>query len=539
MKQGTYKAKLDEILKLPQFDKLPKGRKNAMNPVLKEEIRVVESLEQLRNDGKIDESLFQKLKPIGSQPVRLYGLAKVHKTTIPARPVLSMPGSAYHKIGTQVGEWLSEVPECQINTSSKQIADSLKNIHLDEDEVLVSFDVTSLYTNVPVIEAINVCADLLYNGKQQAPPVDRETFVTLAKLSSCNVVMSTLDGYYKQVDGLAMGSPPAPYLANGWLSQFDDTIKGEAKLYARYMDDIIMSIKRAHITIKLSEINNLHPMLKFTIEYEVNGELPFLDMKVLNEKGSLSSTWYRKPTDTGLMLNYHALAPRRYKKSVVAGFVHRIYRCCSTWATFHESIEKAKVILEMNQYPPTFYEPIIRESLEKILDNQKPAKHTSGDSPDTATETVGKHMIFVQYRGKCTEEFARALHKLNAPCAVVMTMRKLKTVLPSLKPAVEKKIRSRVVYKFHCPRCNACYVGATTRHICTRLKEHLKPSAVFGKHREVCRARRIDIEEVEILASSARSDTYLFTLEALHIRMIRPTINTKDEWKGRELTIKL
>ena len=193
----------------------------------------------------------------------------------------------------------------------------------------------------------------------------------------------------------------------------------------------------------------------------------------------------------------------------------------------------------MNQYPPNFYEPITRESLEKILDTQKPCNNTSESSADKATETTGKHMIFVQYRGKCTEEFARALHKLNAPCAVVMTMRKLKTVLPSLKPAVEKKIRSRVVYKFHFPRCKACYVGATTRHICTRLKEHLKPSAVFGKHLKACRARRIGIEEVEILASSSRSDAYLFTLEALHIRMINPTINTKDEWKRRELTIKL
>ena len=79
-----------------------------------------------------------------------------------------------------------------------------------------------------------------------------------------------------------MGSPPGPYLANGWLSQFDDNIKGDAKLNARYMDEIIISIKSAHIITNLSKINNLHPMLKFTIEYEVNGELPFIDMKLLN-----------------------------------------------------------------------------------------------------------------------------------------------------------------------------------------------------------------------------------------------------------------
>ena len=48
--------------------------------------------------------------------------------------------------------------------------------------------------------------------------------------------MSTHDGYYKQVDGLAMGSPPAPHLNNGWMSQFDSTIKGAAVLYAIAID---------------------------------------------------------------------------------------------------------------------------------------------------------------------------------------------------------------------------------------------------------------------------------------------------------------
>ena len=120
------------------------------------------------------------------------------------RPVFPMPGFTYYNIGEQMKKWLSEVPECQINASNQKIVDSLKNIHLDPDEELVSFDVVSLYTNVPVMEAIHHCADLLYNGKQKAPPVDKETFVILAQLSSCNVIMSTPDGYYKQTDGLAM-----------------------------------------------------------------------------------------------------------------------------------------------------------------------------------------------------------------------------------------------------------------------------------------------------------------------------------------------
>ena len=61
----------------------------------------------------------------------------------------------------------------------------------------------------------------------------------------------------------------------------------------------------------------------------------------------------------------------------------------------------------------------------------------------------------------------------------------------------------------------------------------MKPSAVFGKHLKACGAEKIAIDDVEVLASSSRSDEYLFTLEALHIREIGPTINTKDEWKRR------
>ena len=61
-------------------------------------------------------------------------------------------------------------------------------------------------------------------------------------IASCNVIMLTPDGYYRQIDGLAMGSPCAPLLANGWLSQFDSQIKDSAKIYFRFMDDIFREI---------------------------------------------------------------------------------------------------------------------------------------------------------------------------------------------------------------------------------------------------------------------------------------------------------
>ena len=215
------------------------------------------------------------------------------------------------------------------------------------------------------MEAIQVCADLLYD--KCCMPVDKDTFIVLAKLASCDVIMLTLDGYYRQVDGLAMGSPCAPLLANGWLSQYDSQIRDNAKLYFRYMDDIFREIAETKYDSKLEEVNTYHDSLGFTGEKEHEGALPALDSKLINNDGVLSSTWYCKPTDTGLIMNFHALAPMKYKRAAVIGFVHRIYRACSNWQNFHESLERAKSILLKNQYPPSFTEKLIHETLSKII----------------------------------------------------------------------------------------------------------------------------------------------------------------------------
>ena len=402
-------------------------------------------------------------------------------------------------------------------------------------------------------EAIEYCADLLYANQEKLPPVDKDTFIMLAKLSCCNVIMQTHNGCYRQIDGLAMGSPPAPHIANGWLSKYDPIIREDARLFARYMDDILQNIKRALIEEKLRRINNLHPSLKFTIERETNGAIPFLGMKIMNIDGTLSSTWYNKPTDTGLIMNFHALAPKRYKRSVVSGFVHRIHRACSNWEHFHQSLRRAKQILERNQYPPAFYEPIIHATLSDIFCPKEETPPSSEHPPPTTTsettsteqvatnsmepEAVRKHLLFVQYRGKCTEDYARALYRAEVPCRVVMTLRKLKTVLPSLKTPVEKALKSGIVYKLSCPRCQSCYVGQTIRHLQTRFKEHMKPSAAVSKHLKNCKST-INCADTEILAATQRSQAFLMTLESIWIRELAPAINTKDEYRSRELTIR-
>jgi len=156
------------------------------------------------------------------------GLAKMHKEDTPVRPALSMSGSAYRRIANQVADWLKVVPDCNINSSTKTVADNIRNVKLEPDEELVSFDVTLLYTNVPMREAIMNCTKLLYSGKYTKPRASEGTFIEVAKLYTCDILALTHDGYYRQMTGLA--KPIGIMLANG-LSKVVSQIKDSAKLY--------------------------------------------------------------------------------------------------------------------------------------------------------------------------------------------------------------------------------------------------------------------------------------------------------------------
>ena len=96
-------------------------------------------------------------------------------------------------------------------------------------------------------------------------------------------------------------------------------------------------------------------------------------------------------------------------------------------------------------------------------------------------------------------------------------------MLNSVKDPVPKELRSHVVYKFTCARCNACYVGETHRHFCTRVHEHLRDkSSHIYKHleqseecREACSSECFKIID--------QGNSFTIKLrEAMHIKWVKP-----------------
>ena len=168
-----------------------------------------------------------------------------------------------------------------------------------------SFDVSSLFTNVPLEETIQISLDKLHalpNPPKLPLAVLKDLLVFATKGSHF-----VFDGqYYDQVDRVAMGSPLGPVLANIFMRHFEEkwvmNSGDRPSVWFRYIDDTFTLFRNKDTAINfLHYLNSRHKNNQFTVEFENNYEIPFLDVSVKrHENNSFSTSIYRKKTFTGL-----------------------------------------------------------------------------------------------------------------------------------------------------------------------------------------------------------------------------------------------
>ena len=146
----------------------------------------------------------------------------------------------------------------------------------------MSFDTCSLYTNIPLEETIKLVAEKVFSSSStNVPPFSKKTFIKLLTFATSGMFLYN-NSLYKQVDGVAMGSPLGPSLANfflGHLEQHNIFNKSgiNPKLYVRYVDDIFAVFdKNVKFQPFLDHINHQHGNIKFTVEESVNNVLAIL-----------------------------------------------------------------------------------------------------------------------------------------------------------------------------------------------------------------------------------------------------------------------
>ena len=148
----------------------------------------------------------------------------------------------------------------------------------------MSFDVTLLFTNVPLDFTIDVILKRIYDENEVNTNILKQQIKDLLFLCTKNLHFSYNGDIFTQVDGVAMGSPLGPVLAGIFMVELERTIlptlREHMRPWKRYVDDTISYIKEESIEHVLSKLNGYHDNIKLTYEVENAGKLPFLDVQV-------------------------------------------------------------------------------------------------------------------------------------------------------------------------------------------------------------------------------------------------------------------
>ncbi|XP_057298046.1 uncharacterized protein LOC130628959 [Hydractinia symbiolongicarpus] len=383
-----------------------KFKKLDKNPTLKREGQLQRFLRNLKKKGFFSDKVYNDIYPSGSQSARIYGLPKMHKSleNLPKfRPIISSIGTCNYQLAKFLGGLLSAVIPKDYCTA--------------------------------------------------------DTFTFVEEL--------------KKVDGVAMGSPLAPVLANLFMGVREkEWIKNYSgcgpTYYRRYVDDIFALFNDESEALAFFEyLNQRHPNIKFTLEKQVDGRLPYLDILIENTSDKFYTSVFHKfhkSTYTGLLTNYFSFTPKIYKIGLIKTLIDRTFKIYNSWKHFDINIKAPTEILRKNFFPTK----LVNRHISNYLD-----KNFSTAVSTETTNVLEKRYFKLPFIGKYSNTAKEKVNQLvNKMCkeinvCLVFKLCKIKDYFSC------NDLQSKLVYKFVCASCNASYVGETTRHISSRVKEHL------------------------------------------------------------------
>nr|VZI44706.1 unnamed protein product [Spirometra erinaceieuropaei] len=251
---------------------------------------------------------------------RFYGLPKVHKEGAPLRPIVSLKGTPTYGLAKWLFQRLKFLTSDSNTTvsSSTQFLEKLKGVSLLPSDIMVSFDVTSLFTSIPQDLAVETI-ELLLREKYDETENRLGHAQIIQLLKFCLKTYFTFGGtIYEQVKGTPMGSPISGLIAEAVLQRLESLVfrHHRPKFWARYVDDTFVVIERDQVLTFKEQLNAVFPDIQFTMEEEENNQLAFLDVLVCRKHcGGLKTKVFRKATNTTQILNFNSNHPISHKRS--------------------------------------------------------------------------------------------------------------------------------------------------------------------------------------------------------------------------------
>ena len=491
----------------------------------------------LKKECFFSDQVYEKIYPRGSMPSRLYGNPKMHKVKSageipPLRPIVSSIGAYNYMLAKYLGKELAPHICVEFScTDTFTFVNEIQTAGINKDSFIVSYDVVSLFTNIPLQETIEIAVETLLKNKPGFK-ISKENLKKLFTYATSGTHFVFNGEVYEQVDGVAMGSPLAPILANLFLGHhegkwLDDYPSNRPRYYKRYVDDVIAVFDYEHEAVAFLEyLNTKHKNIKFTMETEKENQLPFLDV-LLDKSDKLVTSIYRKETFSGVLTNYFSFTADTYKVGLVKCLIDRAFKINNTWLGFHNDLRKVFVILRRNCYPEHILNKVTNNYLNSKLSKEDKVKQTEEES----NISYFKLPYIGDFSNNCKLKLNKICQKYCKKVNVRIAFQSSK--LSKMFSTKDKlMLKSNIVYHFQCAGCNSVYVGYTTRHYQTRIHEHLftdVASHVYKHINDKAECRATCDESCFKIIDSGNSEYELRIKEAMHIQWIQPSINKQKK----------
>ena len=283
--------------------------------------------------------------------------------------------------------------------------------------------------------------------------------------------------YYDQIDGVAMGSPLGPVLANIFMCHFEEkwVMSGQVcpSFWYRYVDDTFTMFENKDTANGILQyLNSRHNSTKFTIEFEQDNEIPFLDILVKRcPNNTFVTSIYRKKTFTGLYTKWVSFTPRKYKINLIRTLTYRCYRICSSASLLQSALGDLRKLLLQNGYP----QGIITYNVNDLLNRNR-------NKPRSPVSTVPKKdiIILLPYLGLQSNQISQRLKSCVYNFYSFVNLKiifqnncRTKSFFPN-NDRLNRSQKSKVIYEASSWDCNDFYIGKTKRRLHDRKTEHFK-----------------------------------------------------------------
>lgn len=392
--------------------------------------------------------LFIKLKSHNSQLAKFYGIPKTHKQDIPLRPIISNTNCITFKlskwISNQLKPLLGKISNSHIKNSAT-LKNTISNLNMTNMD-MVSFDVTSLFTNVPVSDALSLLQTHISNTHFTFE-VPFDIIKSLILLVTEHSHFSFNNKYYTQKEGLSMGSPLSPIISCLYLELLERYFFYPSPLFSnttwlRYVDDVLfIHPKSTNINNVHTFINSIKPSIKFTLEKATNNTLPFLDLLIdWNTPTSLVFSVYQKPTHKPKYVHWYSSHKLSIKLGIITTLSLRAHRLCSP-STLQNEINNIKTTFTKLAYP-----------LKIIYKGINKAKTIYSRNYTTPQENTYQHKNTLTLNTNLNLKFnnLQIVNKYNN------TFKKI------FKPNIKTTSELSGIYAIPCRNCNNVYIGESS-----------------------------------------------------------------------------